>query len=194
MVMSDKRLPAMPDRHALAARREAEIAERLDEMRGALRAQAMQERRILRHVCAVTGKRFSAVLRRESPDGEFRIFAIEKEAAHEQAGRCAGWFKRTAPAREAYASTEIDLTGWCCPWCSAQNFVIECSRCKESVCMGRARLKFGKDWFFCHSGCGDSFRVGDADEVRGERGAMGSPDTPALPAPPGGDRLRLPKK
>jgi hypothetical protein len=193
MVMSDKKLPAMPDTRAVTAMREQEIAQRLDDMRRDLRVQAMQEQRVIRYVCAVTGNRFSVTLRRESPDGAFRISAIQKETTPpEQRGPFSGLFKKAA--RKTYSIEEMDLAGWCCPWCGSDNSVTECSGCKESVCMGRGRLMRGKEWFFCHSGCGASFQVVDSVEVRGERGAPPSLGAPSRQALPGGYTLRLPKK
>jgi hypothetical protein len=162
--MSDNRQLQEAVSRALAASRKNEIAKQLDSMRREL-AVPQDERRVMRFACAVTGRKFAVVYKRASPAERFRIAAIETDPVPAQAR---GSRTGAASSLQAHGPGDFDHTGWRCPYCSADWWVVQC-RCGDNICKGRTvRLDFGREYFRCHDGCGQAAYLVDAKEVWAE--------------------------
>lgn len=177
--MSDKNLPANASNRAIAAARDAELAQRLAEMRGEAK---LAEQRVITYVCAKSGGRFFARFARDTPGGKFTIKAIEKGAPEQPGGFLGGLFRKTEPAVQPYTAKEFDRTGWHCPYCDARGGSVYCDECGENVCRGRTRRQpNGEELFVCHEDCGATGGLESTDKIRGASGAPPS-DARALEA------------
>jgi hypothetical protein len=136
----------------------------------------------------VTGGRFFARFKRETPKSRFCIAAIEKGSpAEKEAGLLTRLFGKPQPrARRDYAAKEFNRTGWCCPYCNARGSVY-CDECDQYVCEGRTRkMPNGEQLFVCHEACGATGGIVASDTTRGVSSGPGLPgrtDAPALEAP-----------
>ncbi|WP_409562732.1 hypothetical protein [Hyphomicrobium sp. MC8b] len=181
--MSENRQLQDAVQRALAVSRKSEVAKQLDGMRKELAA-AKEERRVMRFACAVTGRKFAVVYKRGAAEERFRIAAVETDAAR---GQDAG--SQGACAQQAYQSGDFDHSGWRCPYCSVDSWVVKC-RCGDNICTGRTiKLAGGAEYFRCHDCCGEAAYLVDAKQVWAEAPGRG---VKALKAPPAGPALPKP--
>jgi len=184
--MSENRQLQEAVKQALASARKNEMTRQLDAMRRELAAPA-QEQRIIRFTCAVTGRKFAAIYKRNAPGDLFRVAAIEPGPAsgHGQASSAT-----PASSEQTFALAEFDQSGWRCPWCEARAFLVNCG-CGDNICQGRSRtLPNGDRYFTCHDHCRRSFTAVPATEVIAEDHKKAAARA-SIAAP--SDRIALPK-
>lgn len=134
---------------------------------GAFRAATGRpERFITRCACAIHDKGFTVVYERTDPARPFILTGIYKDGDGEQGGSTSASRSRTLP------SSEIDHTGWRCPYCANASHHVDCDRCATTVCGGRTRRYPGTaDIFACRDSCGARGTLIEAKAVHGAEGA-----------------------
>ncbi|OPF64420.1 hypothetical protein BC358_06195 [Hydrogenophaga sp. H7] len=157
---------------------------------GAFRAATGRpERFVTRCACAIHDKGFSVAYERTDPARPFILTGIYKDGEGDSGGSTSASRSRTLP------SSEIDHTGWRCPYCANESHHIACDRCDTTVCGGRTRRYPGTaDIFACRESCGargtlvESKTVGGVEPTRSP--VSSKPISERLPSP-SADALRL---
>jgi hypothetical protein len=169
---------------------------------GALRlATGQADRFVSRCACAVHDKPFTVMYERAEVGGPFVITGIHREGIGDAAGG------NTAARSRSVPSTDVDQTGWRCPYCANGSHQVLCGRCGVTVCGGRTRrYPDTGDVFSCRPSCGSRGTLEPLKSVNGydaacapkaavsasSSDALPSPsrDTPRLGAPSVGRRLK----
>lgn len=157
---------------------------------GAFRAATGRpERFVTRCACAIHDRGFTVVYERTDPARPFILTGIYKDGEGESGGSTAASRSRTL------AASEIDHTGWRCPYCANESHHIACDHCDTTVCGGRTRRYPGtRDVFACRDSCGARGTLIEAPTVEGvepSRKPVGSKPISERLAVPGADTVRL---
>jgi hypothetical protein len=176
------------------------VGESFETKLGALRtALGRTERFVSICACAVHDKAFRVVYERTDASRPFVITGIYKEDQRETGSRDGAPSGRN----KSLPVSEIDATGWRCPYCSSVGFIIGCPGCGATVCGGRIRSYPGRsDIFECRTSCGTRARMERATAVNGVEDIVKSAGAkpkarppakgafPRLGPPPGTRRLK----
>jgi hypothetical protein len=191
MMLPEKHPPATPGKMSPFGRAVARLRERLKAQEIArLPARFTMQR------CAVTGQRQMTEWRREAPEGPFRVLQISViEEWQDGAGNLPGK-ARPSERPTMFNAWEFHWPSLYCKCCGRRGIFIQCPRCKELVCTGKAKFyKRGGGYFYCHEACGGrcEFGGGSITTLPGTEGT--ARPVPALPpgkpqkAPPPGRKL-----
>lgn len=152
---------------------------------GAFRAATGRpERFVMRCACAIHDREFAVVYERTDLTRPFIITGIYRDGEGDSAGGTRG--DADAARRRTLAASEVDHTGWRCPFCH-QERQINCNGCHMAVCGGKTRSYPGTgDIFTCRDSCGARGTLIECSTVTGiepKRMSSGSkPMSERLPA------------
>lgn len=127
-------------------------------------ATGRSERFISLCACAVHDRRFSVVYERSDPERPFTIAGIHSEGEVDAAasGSASMNGSKTLPV------SDVDMTGWRCPYCQDNDRTVACGKCGTTVCSGRTRSYPGTaDIFECRASCGARGTLQDAETIKG---------------------------
>lgn len=152
---------------------------------GALRlATGQADRFVSRCACAVHDKPFTVMYERAEVGGPFVITGIHREGIGDAAGG------NTAARSRSVPSTDVDQTGWRCPYCANGSHQVLCGKCGVTVCGGRTRRHPGsRDVFSCRPSCGSRgtleplASVNGYDPARTSKSSVKPLSRDALPCP-----------
>ncbi len=136
------------------------------------KATGRPERFILNCACAVKDKGFSVIMERFDDKVPFTIASTVTEA-----GDSSG----ASPAPRTLKASDVDFTGWKCPFCGDTGGTVSCQGCNTVICSGRVRREDGSRMFHCRDSCGLSSALSPVQEIRGGDGRERAGTSTALP-------------